>query len=284
MSGSPINARALLERAGLRAKKSWGQNFLRDDEVLADIARASRAGPERPVVELGAGLGALTYHLLERGGRVIAVERDREIVPLLRENLATYERLEIREANAAELDYAAFAAELGGPLTVVGNLPYQLSSRILVELADAQPHVARAVLMVQREVAERLEATPGGRDYGLLTVLVQRAFWVGRVRDVPPGAFHPPPKVHSAVIELELRKDLRSRERDARLVLTARAAFSQRRKMLRNSIAMALDRDSREVEAALRRAGIDPGLRAEKLGIDELERLGEALEIEAART
>ncbi|MBC7792455.1 MAG: methyltransferase domain-containing protein, partial [Clostridia bacterium] len=129
MTSSPIDARSLLSRAGLKAKKSWGQNFLKDDTVLESIAGQTKAGLGDKVLELGAGLGALTYHLLRRGALVTAVERDREVVPLLRENLGDNPGLTILEANAAELVYPDLSAQAGTALTVAGNLPYQLSSR-----------------------------------------------------------------------------------------------------------------------------------------------------------
>lgn len=274
---SPTDAKALLSRAGLKAKKSWGQNFLKDESVLTRIAAATKVGPGEPILELGAGMGALTHHLLTRGAKVVAVERDREMVPLLRENLAGVGDLTILEANAAELDYAELARQSGGPLTVAGNLPYQISSRIIVSLADAQPHVARAVLMVQREVAERLVAPAGSRTYGLLSVLVQRAFDASIVFEVPPGAFHPPPKVHSAVVTLVLKRDRLPAELDAKLVAVARAGFSARRKTLKNSLAGGLGTSSAEADAILTRAGIEPQRRAETLSLLELTRIAEAL-------
>jgi 16S rRNA (adenine1518-N6/adenine1519-N6)-dimethyltransferase len=274
----PPRAKELLAAAGLHAKKSWGQNFLLDQHVLADIAALAGAGPERPVLELGAGLGALTHHLLARGGKVLAVERDRELVPVLRDVLSwAGDRLELLEADAAQLDYAALAARLGAPLTVTGNLPYQLSSRILVDLADARPHVARGVLLLQREVAERLTTEPGSRVYGLLSVLVQRNLSVRIARGVPPGAFLPRPKVHSAVVVLEARAGTREPVLDAALTATARAAFRARRKTLRAGLALALEVPAAKVEPALLEAGIAPEARAETLGVDELERLGAAL-------
>jgi 16S rRNA (adenine1518-N6/adenine1519-N6)-dimethyltransferase len=267
----------LLRGAGLRAKKSWGQNFLCDATVLADIAAATEAGPSRPVVELGAGLGALTHHLLEAGGPVVAVERDREIVPHLREYLGSYPGLSLREADAARLDYAALAVELGGPLRVVGNLPYQLSSRILVSLADARPHVHSVVVLIQREVAERLAAFPPGRTYGLLSVLVQRAFTVEVLRIVPPGAFHPRPQVHSAVVRLCATARAFEPEVDRQLVAAARAAFSARRKTLRNSLAGACRTGGAQAAAAIEAAALSPDARAETLGLADFERLGAAL-------
>lgn len=270
------DAKEMLSRAGLKAKKSWGQNFLKDETVSTRIAAATKVGAGESILELGAGMGALTGKLLGRGAKVVAVERDRDMVPILRENMAGLGELTILEANAADLDYETLARENGGPLTVAGNLPYQLSSRIIVSLADAQPHVQRAVIMIQREVADRLVAPPGDRTYGLLSVLVQRTFDASLVFEVPPGAFHPPPKVHSAVVALQLKKERFSPEMDARVVAIARAGFSARRKTLKNALSGALKLASAEADELLGRAGIEPTRRAETLSLAEFARIAEA--------
>ncbi len=280
MNGTPPppNPRQLLAQAGMGAKKSWGQNFLLDQEVLAQMAEASGAGPEQPVVELGAGLGALTYHLLRLGGRVVAIERDRELAPLLRSALAWAPSLDVREADAARLSYADLASELGGPLVVVGNLPYQLSSRILVTLADAAASVRRVVVLVQEEVADRLCAPAGSRAYGLLSVLVQRSLAPEPLWRVPPTAFLPRPKVVSRVVRLESRGAARTERADAVLVQAARAAFSARRKTLRNALKGALGVEAAATEAAIEAAGLSPQARAETLSVADFARLGKVLE------
>lgn len=277
LSHPPRSSQDLLRQSGLRPKKSWGQNFLTDENVLRDIAAATGAQDGEQVVELGAGLGALTYHLIHRGARVVAVERDRDLVPVLQSYLGPSGHLEICEADAARFDYAACAARLGSPLSVAGNLPYQLSGRILVSLADAGPAVRQAVLLVQREVADRLAAPAGSRTYGLLSVLVQRTFSVERVFVVPPGAFHPAPKVYSAVVRLRQRPTGRDAATDAALVAAARAGFSARRKTLRNALSGGLKAEPAEVEAALLAAGIAPSARAETLTLADFARLGSAL-------
>jgi len=269
--------KALLERAGLRAKKSWGQNFLHDRSVLEHIAQASGASAKQTVVELGAGLGALTEFLLALGGRVVAVERDPDLMTVLEQRFGGQKAFELRKKDAAQLDYAALAGELGGPLNVVGNLPYNIASRIVVSMADAVPHVSLGVVMVQREVADRMQATPGGREYGLLSVLVQRSFNIERVRNVAAGSFYPPPKIQSAVVALRSRARLETL-RDDRLVRAARAAFDQRRKTLRNSVAGHLGSDPIVTAGVIRDAGIDPGRRAETLSLDEFAVLGDALD------
>jgi 16S rRNA (adenine1518-N6/adenine1519-N6)-dimethyltransferase len=250
---------------------------LSDVATLKVIAEATGADPDTPVVELGAGLGALTFHLAQRGGRVVAIERDRELAPLLAATMAWAKRVEIREANAAELDYQVLAGELGGRLVVAGNLPYHLSSRILVELARARPFLQRVVIMVQREVAERVSAAPGSRTYGLLSVLVQRALVPRVIRHVPPGAFFPRPKVHSAVLLLEPTTMSWPKQLDRWFVITARAAFSSRRKMVRNALAGGLEAPVEVVEQALAEARIDPRTRAETLSVCQIAELGRAL-------
>jgi 16S rRNA (adenine1518-N6/adenine1519-N6)-dimethyltransferase len=275
LSFEPQSPQSLLRAAGLFAKKSWGQNFLCDQRVLAAIAEAA-VTPDCPVVELGAGLGALTYHLCKRADRVIAIERDRELAPLLRQYLSEATNLEVREADAARLDYDALRKEMQLPLTVVGNLPYQLSSRILVNMADAGA-VDRAVVLVQREVAARLVAAPPGRTYGLLSVLVQRAFAAELVLNVPAGAFHPAPKVQSTVVRLTRHKGEVGTQNDRRLVTAARAAFSARRKTLRNALMGGLKAASEPVVEALEAADLDPKARAETLCLSDFERLGQTL-------
>lgn len=273
----PPNARDLLAAAGLEPKKSWGQNFLREQDVLRSISGSVGAREDEQVLELGAGLGALTYYLVQDYNRVVAVERDRDLVPVLKESFAWAENLEILEQDAARLEYEAMSAERGQTLVVVGNLPYQISSRILVSVAGAHRAVRRCVVMTQKEVAERVVAAPGSKAYGLLSVLVQRAFTGTLVRVVAPECFLPPPKVHSAVLALERREVNRSAEQDAAMVSGARAAFSSRRKTLRNSVAGGLGVPPSEVETALTGVGIDPKRRAESLSLDEFELLGGAL-------
>ena len=268
---------ALLRAAGLRAKKAWGQNFLCDQAVLQCIADASECGPQRPVVELGAGLGALTYELLCRGAQVVAVERDRDLAPLLQDYLGVTRRLTVCEADAARFDYAALRKAQDSALCVVGNLPYQLSGRILVSLAAARGAVQSAVLLLQEEVAERLVAEPPGRAYGLLSVLVQRPFTAEILLRVPPEAFFPVPKVNSAVVRLRCRQSLNDDLADKQLVGAARAAFAARRKTLRNALIQGLGISSATALAALDEAALAAGARAETLLVEDFARLGAAL-------
>ncbi len=270
--------RTLLDRYGFAAKKSWGQNFLADPHVPERIAAATRAGPGDTVVEIGAGLGHLTAALLERGARVIAVERDRDMVRVLRGELGGAPALTIEEANVSAFDFGAAAAAAGRPLVVAGNLPYHLSTQILVHLLDERRHLAAFVIMLQKEVADRIASPPGGREYGVLSVFAQAYCDVTRVLEVGPGAFLPPPKVKSTVLRFDVRAVPRAPiADDAAFRRVVHAAFGQRRKQLHNALAGGLHEAGAVVGAALVRAGIDPKARAETLGVAEFARLTDAL-------
>jgi 16S rRNA (adenine1518-N6/adenine1519-N6)-dimethyltransferase len=274
--------RALLEKYGLRAKKSWGQNFLGDDVILSEIARLAAPRAGQRVVELGAGLGHLTARLVAQGARVVAVERDREMAEVLRGELGA--QIALEEADAARIDYAALAAKYATPtasptskLSVVGNLPYHLTSPILFSLLDQVDAIERAVFLVQREVAERLAAAPGTKDWGILSVLLQREADVSIERIVPPGAFLPPPKVESAVVCALFRPPADPIVDPERLRRLVKAGFGQRRKTLANALRSARLASPEALAEALARAGIDPVRRGETLTVAEWAALDRAL-------
>jgi 16S rRNA (adenine1518-N6/adenine1519-N6)-dimethyltransferase len=275
--------RLLLQRYDLRAKKTWGQNFLGDPEVLDDIAALAAPAAGETVVELGAGLGHLSWRLLRRGARVVAVERDRDMARVLRRELA--DGITLLEADAARLAWPELALRFGTAdtpgstprLAVTGNLPYHLSSPILFSLLDAAPSVRRAVFLLQREVAERLAAGPGTRDFGLLSVLLQRHAEVEVARRVPAGAFWPPPKVESAVLCARFHPPAEAVLDEGRFRRLVKAGFGQRRKTLRNALEAAHVAPPEELAAALEAAGIDPGRRGETLSVREWAALERAL-------
>jgi 16S rRNA (adenine1518-N6/adenine1519-N6)-dimethyltransferase len=275
--------RALLEKYGLRAKKSWGQNFLGDEEILDHIARLAVEAPGERVVELGAGLGHLTARLLARGGEVVAVERERDMVRVLRGELAG--RVRVLEADAARLDYRELAGGWGGgALVVVGNLPYHLTSPILFALLDQADAVRRAVFLVQREVAERLVADPGSKEWGVPTVLLRQRADVSLERRVGAGAFLPRPKVESAVVRIGFGPPRGRPPADpARFRQLVKAGFAQRRKVLANALAAGRVAPPDALAAALAAAGIDRRRRGETLTVEEWVELERALGAATAR-
>jgi 16S rRNA (adenine1518-N6/adenine1519-N6)-dimethyltransferase len=258
----------ILRAHGLRPKKEWGQNFLGDPGTLDALAALARVHAGDTVVELGAGLGHLTRALLATGARVVAVERDRELAPILRSELPA---AEVVEADAKSFDLGAVAA--CGKVTVCGNLPYHLSSPILFHLLDQRRFVRRAVLLLQREVADRIAAEPGGREYGVLSVLVQQAADAHVGLPVGRHYFTPPPEVDSSALVLDFLDQPRAEVRDeARFRTLVKTAFAQRRKTLWNALAP-LD----GARDALRTAAIDPQRRAETLSVAEFAAIERAL-------
>jgi len=270
-----LDPRELLRRHGLRPKHSWGQNFLSDPWVLEQIAEASHAGPGTPVVELGPGLGHLTRALLATGAKVTAVERDRDMVRVLQS--LELPGLNLVEGNAADVQFAAVA---GAPqVTVVGNLPYHLSSPILFQVLDQRASVPRAVFTLQKEVVTRITADPGGRDYGILSVLLGLYFYAELLQELPAHLFHPPPKVDSAVLRLDRLPSPRAPVTDdAHFRKVVKAGFAQRRKTLLNSLKSDPSLgDTARLQAALATAGVDGQRRAETLSVPEFAALERAL-------
>ncbi len=267
-----------LERHGLVAKKSFGQNFLSDASIAQRIAELAGAGGAT-VVEIGAGLGALTAPLLCVATRVLAIERDRDLIPALRERFASeLERgqLEILEADAKTADWLGLLQSAPPPRVIAGNLPYQLTGPLLERTTRLSEEIDRAVFLVQLEVAERLMARPGTEHYGGLSVFIQAAFEVTRPLIVRRGAFFPQPRVDSAVIQLNPRRPRLAQE-DAVFRALVRGAFAQRRKKLRNAWRGVLGVPVSELEALAKQVGIELDARGESLGVSEFEQLARLL-------
>lgn len=264
--------RKALARHGLRPKRSFSQNFLVARSVVEAIAEAAVPQPGAHVVELGPGLGTLTSALLRRGARVTAVERDRDMIAVLRADFEG-QWLDVIEADAAEIDLASLAKD--SPFALAGNLPYAATGAILANLGRHRRALMQAVLMIQKEVRDRLVASPGTKEWGIPSVFVQAAFEVRSLLRVPAGAFHPAPKVDSAVIKLVPRGVPRAEETPT-LVRVVHAGFGARRKTLRN--ALSRDFEMPEIDAALTSTGIDGRRRAETLSIEELAALAHAIE------
>jgi 16S rRNA (adenine1518-N6/adenine1519-N6)-dimethyltransferase len=276
------DARTILERVGLAPKRSFGQNFLVSPYVVDAIARACVRDDElgrARILELGAGLGVLTSALAERARMVVAVERDRDLVPVLAEELAPLVesgRVRIVEGDAQAVDPKELLgpAEEGSPRVLAGNLPYQITGRLLERAVAHADDVDRVVFMVQLEVAERLAAAPGTKEYGALTVFVRATFRTTKLFDVSRGSFHPPPEVTSAVVLLEPRRPRLAEETEAFRALV-KAAFGMRRKTLRNAWSRIAESD--RLAAAAAEAGISLDARGETLDVEDFARMAGAL-------
>lgn len=263
----------MLRRHGLRAKKSWGQNFLHDPGVASAIVAASGVSADDTVVEIGAGLGALTHLLAARAGRVIAIERDRELAHVLRLELEGRANVEVVEANALTYDLAA----LGERVIVVGNLPYHISSPLLFHLLEQRAAVRHAVLMFQRELAQRLLEGPGSRLYGAPSVSCRQYAELRACLQVGRGAFTPAPRVDSTVVRLDMREQPLAPADEQAFRVLVRTAFASRRKTLRRALAGAYPADA--IERAITGCGIAPSARAETLSVEQFACLAEALRV-----
>lgn len=250
-----------------------GQNFLADPATAQAIIDRAGVQPDDIIVEIGPGLGALTIPLARAARTVIAIEKDRRLACILREELtgAGVANVEVMEADVLAIALDGLAPEAGRPLTVFGNLPYNISSQIVIQLIAARRRIPRAVLMFQKELAARLKAAPGSRDYGRITAMLRYCAEARRLAVVGPSRFFPPPKIDSEVLEICFRPPpLEPAHDEDRLFQLIAAAFGQRRKTLKNALAASgLPFRPQAIVPALMQAGIDPARRAETLSPEE---------------
>jgi len=263
-----------------KTKKSLGQNFLQDEEAIEKIAEACGAGPEDLVIEIGPGMGVLTEALAERAGKVVAVELDSRLIPILEKRFAGCGNVRIINEDILKADLGAIIkdAAMPGSVKIVGNLPYYITTPILLGLLEQDVPAESITAMVQKEVAERIVAGPGGKDYGVLSVSLQYYCTADYVLDVPAESFRPVPKVDSAVVKLTLRdrSERLAPEKEKAFFETVKRSFSQRRKTLGNSLSGFCGASKEQAAEALLKAGVDPGRRAETLSIAEFIRVSEA--------
>jgi len=261
----------LLKAWNLRARKELGQNFLKDERVAHRIVGHAGIEPDDVVLEIGSGLGVMTITAARQAQKVIAVEKDRQLVPLLRAELLVQglSHVQIQEGNILKMDLSTLVDTETRPLVVLGNLPYNISSQIVVKLIEERQHVDRAVLMFQKELADRLCAGPGTKVYGRLSVRLQYCADLAPLMHIGASQFHPRPKVDSAVLGVAFKRRIEHTVRDEHLFAkVVQAAFGQRRKNLRNSLSsglLGLDRST--VERILSAAEIDYRRRAETLSV-----------------
>jgi len=270
---SAPQVKQLLARYGIRPKKRLGQNYLIDRNVLDRLLGAADLRPDSRVLEIGPGLGVVTRELADRVGKVVCVEIDRDLDPILRETLSGFPNVEIIIEDFLKLDLAQLLGSRGGgKWTAIANLPYYVTTPILTRLIDCKQHFDSVLLMVQREVAQRLRANAGGDDYGSITVFVQYHCAIEIIMKVSRNVFYPVPEVDSELIKLIVRDVPPVTVSDEALFFAiVRAAFGKRRKTLVNALSSstALNWDRPRAEAVLRAACVDPGRRGETLDLDE---------------
>ena len=257
-------------KAGHQARKRFGQNFLHDPGVIERIVRSINPKPDDRIVEIGPGLGALTEELLAVNPRLQVVELDRDLIPVLRTKFFNYPEFRIHEADALKFDFSELAQD--GPLRIVGNLPYNISTPLIFHLLEQSGVVKDMHFMLQKEVVQRLAAGPGDNHYGRLGIMAQYFCKVQPLFEVGPGAFRPAPKVDSAIVRLVPHETLPHPARDlASLQMVVRTAFNARRKTLRKSLGNLI-----RVEE-LQALGINDGLRPENLSLAEFVAIADFL-------
>ncbi|WEG12740.1 16S rRNA (adenine(1518)-N(6)/adenine(1519)-N(6))-dimethyltransferase RsmA [Pullulanibacillus sp. KACC 23026] len=273
----------VMKHYDLHTKKSLGQNFLTDDNVLRNIVDAASLNKHTSVIEVGPGVGALTRHLAEDAKKVLALEIDQRLIPILKKTLSDYSNVEVVHQDVLKADLHQLIAdhfEQGEDIMVVANLPYYITTPILMRFLTEDLPIKGLVVMIQKEVAERLQASPGEKSYGSLSIAVQYKAIPSIVMTVPKTVFVPQPNVDSAVLKMEVLKEPRVHLSDEDFFYkVVRAAFAQRRKTLQNNLMNnLLQKNQKEaLLAVLYKIGIDPRRRGETLTIDEFAALSEAL-------
>ncbi|WP_018924719.1 16S rRNA (adenine(1518)-N(6)/adenine(1519)-N(6))-dimethyltransferase RsmA [Salsuginibacillus kocurii] len=280
---TPARTKEILEANGFTFKKSLGQNFLIDVNTLKNIVKAAKLTAEDGVIEIGPGIGALTEQLAKQVKKVSAVEIDQRLIPVLNETMAPYRNVSIHHGDILEIDVGEVIADQFQEVeqvAVVGNLPYYVTTPILMGLLESRLPVDRIVAMMQKEVAERLEAVPGSKAYGSLSIAAQYYADVEQVMTIPRTVFVPKPNVDSAIIRMELRKKPPVEvEDESWFFYVVQSAFTQRRKTLWNNMVQAIATKERrgDLQKAFARAEIDSTRRGETLTMEEFARLSEAM-------
>jgi len=267
---APSQVRALLEEHGFHTKKSLGQNFLIDRNILDRIVGTAGLTRDTNVLEVGPGIGTLTRALSETAARVAAVEIDDRLLPILRETTGDRDTITIIRGDILKADIAGIVDDVfgGASFTLVANLPYYITSPVIMRFLEEDLPVTRMVVMVQKEVAQRLTASPGSKEWGALSAAAQLYADIGMPLTVPPTVFYPQPQVASGVVRLDKKEVTLAPAVKAAFFALMRAGFAKRRKTLSNSLLSVLtDRDA--VAHACEKAGIDPGARAEVLTIEQ---------------
>ena len=273
--GNPQETIAVLQKYGFNFQKKFGQNFLIDTRVLDKIIAAAGIGPDDFVLEIGPGIGTMTQYLAEAAREVTAVEIDRNLIPILADTLSDYSNVTVINEDILKVDIAALAREKNGgkPIKVVANLPYYITTPIIMGLFESEVPLSSITVMVQKEVADRMQTGPGSKDYGALSLAVQYYAKPYIVANVPPNCFMPRPAVGSAVIRLTRHEKPPVSVRDPQFM------FNQRRKTLQNGLHNSgeLQIPKEKVVQALEQMGLPASVRGEKLDLSQFARLSDLL-------
>lgn len=280
--GNPQNTIAVLQKYNFVFQKKFGQNFLIDTHVLDKIIRSAEITKDDFVLEIGPGIGTMTQYLACAAGKVVAVEIDRALIPILEDTLEGYDNVTVINEDVLKVDIAKLAEEQNGgkPIKVVANLPYYITTPIIMGLFEKNVPIKSITVMVQKEVADRMQVGPGTKDYGALSLAVQYYAKPYIVANVPPNCFMPRPKVGSAVIRLERYEKPPVEVKDEKLMFRIiRASFNQRRKTLANGLKNSpeLDFTKEEIEAAIETLGKGSSVRGEALTLEQFAWLSDEL-------
>ena len=280
--GNPKNTIEIIQKYEFMFQKKFGQNFLIDTHVLEKIISAAGITKNDCVLEIGPGIGTMTQYLAENAGHVVAVEIDRNLIPILKETLADYDNVTVINEDILRVDIKALAEEYNGgkPIKVVANLPYYITTPIIMGLFESGVPIDNITVMVQKEVADRMKEGPGSKDYGALSLAVQYYAEPEIVAIVPPNCFIPRPNVGSAVIRLTRHKEMPVEVKDPALMFKIiRASFNQRRKTLQNGLGNApeLPYTKEQIAAAIAEMGLTPTIRGEALSLAQFAQLSDIL-------
>ncbi len=280
--GNPQNTIAVLQKYNFNFQKKYGQNFLIDTHVLDKIIAAAGITKEDFVLEIGPGIGTMTQYLCESAREVTAVEIDKALIPVLEDTLSAYDNVEVLNQDILKVDINRIAQEKNGgrPIKVVANLPYYITTPIIMGLFESQVPIDSITVMVQKEVADRMQVGPGTKDYGALSLAVQYYAKPEIVANVPPNCFMPRPKVGSAVIRLTRHKEPPIQVKDEKLMFQIiRASFNQRRKTLANGLnnAGGFHLSKEAIIKAIEELGVSPSIRGEALTLEQFARLSDIL-------
>lgn len=280
--GNPQETIAVLQKYGFNFQKKFGQNFLIDPHVLDKIIAAAEIGPDDFVLEIGPGIGTMTQYLAESAREVVAVEIDKNLIPILQDTLSAYDNVTVINEDILKVDICKLAEERNGgrPVKVVANLPYYITTPIIMGLFESEVPLSSVTVMVQKEVADRMQTGPGSKDYGALSLAVQYYADPYIVANVPPNCFMPRPAVGSAVIRLTRHEEKPVAVKDPTFMFKLiRASFNQRRKTLQNGLHNSgeLQLPKEKIAAALETMGLPATVRGEKLDLAQFARLADLL-------